>query len=57
MAIWLISIGLHREYEQRFIQKRCFYVTWDDLDVNLAKLKQSAELTAVMMEAYPDLAM
>lgn len=54
MAIWLIRAGSHGEYEQKFIQENRVYVTWDDLDVDLAKLKQRADLTAAMTEAYPD---
>jgi restriction system protein len=54
MAIWLIRAGSHGEYEQKFIQENRVYVTWDDLEVNLAKLKQRAELTAAMTERYPD---
>lgn len=54
MAIWLVRAGAHGEYEQKFIQDNRVYVTWDDLDVNLAKLKQRAELTAAMTERYSD---
>ena len=54
MPIWLVRAGSHGEYEQKFIQESRFYVTWEALDVNLAKLKQRAELTAVMTERYPD---
>lgn len=54
MAIWLIRAGSHGEYEQKFIQENRVYVTWDSLDVDLAKLKQRAELTAAMTERYPD---
>lgn len=54
MAIWLIRAGSHGEFEQKFIQENRVYVTWDDLDVDLAKLKQRAELTAAMTERYPD---
>lgn len=54
MAIWLIRAGSHGEYEQKFIQENRVYVTWDGLDVNLAKLKQRADLTAAMTERYPD---
>ncbi len=38
MAIWLIRVGSHGEYEQKFIQEKRVYVTWDALDVNLTKL-------------------
>ena len=54
MAIWLIRAGSHGEYEQKFIQENRVYVTWDGLDVDLAKLKQRADLTAAMTERYPD---
>ena len=54
MAIWLIRAGSHGEYEQKFIQENRVYVTWDGLDINLAKLQQRADLTAAMTERYPD---
>lgn len=54
MKIWLIRAGSHGEYEQKFIQENRVYVTWDDLNVNVAQLTQRAELTAAMTERYPD---
>ncbi|KVX97780.1 restriction endonuclease [Burkholderia ubonensis] len=54
MAIWLIRAGSHGEFEQRFIQENRVYVTWDDLDVDLSKLKLRSELSAVMTQRYPD---
>lgn len=54
MGIWLVRAGSRGEYEQKFIQESRVYVTRDALDVNLAKLKQRADLTAVMTERYPD---
>jgi restriction system protein len=54
MAIWLVRAGSHGEYEQKFIEENRVYVTWGALDVNLTKLKQRAELTAVMTERYTD---
>jgi len=54
MAIWLIRAGSHGEYEQKFIQENRVYVTWDGLDVNLAKLGERAELVAAMTERLPD---
>jgi len=50
MAIWLIRAGFHGEYEQKFIQNNRVYVTLDNLDIDLAKLKQRADLTATMTE-------
>jgi restriction system protein len=54
MTIWLVRAGSHGEYEQKFIRENRVYVTRKALDVNLAELKQRAELTAVMTERYPD---
>jgi restriction system protein len=54
MAIWLIRAGSHGEYEQKFIQENRVYVTWDKLDVNLAKLAQRSDLTAAMNDRYRD---
>ena len=50
MAIWLIRAGSHGEYEQKFIQENRVYVTWGDLDVNLIKLAERAELVAAMTQ-------
>ncbi len=54
MAIWLIRAGSHGEFEQKFIQESRVYVTWDSLNVNLAKLAQRGDLTAAMTQRYPD---
>lgn len=54
MAIWLIRAGSHGEYEQKFIQENRVYVTWDGLDVDLAKLNERPELVAAMTQRYPD---
>ena len=54
MSIWLIRAGSHGEYEQKFIQENRVYVTWEKLDVNLAKLSERSDLNAVMASRYPD---
>jgi restriction system protein len=54
MAVWLIRAGSHGEYELKFIQENRVYVTWDNLDVDLAKLGERAELTDAMTQRYPD---
>ena len=53
MSVWLIRAGSHGEYEQKFIQEKRVYVTWDALDVDIAKLKERAELITAMTERYP----
>ncbi len=54
MAIWLVRAGDHGQYEQKFIQEKRVYVTWDNLNVNLAKLSDRHALEAAMVERYPD---
>lgn len=52
MAIWLIRAGSHGEYEQKFIQEQRIYVTWDELNVDISKLKDREALFAEMVERY-----
>jgi restriction system protein len=54
MAVWLIRAGSHGVYEQKFIQENRVYATWDDLDVDLAKLGQPSDLVDAMTQRYPD---
>jgi len=54
MAIWLIRAGSRDEHAQKFIDENRVYVTWDDLDINIAKLKQRSELIVAMTERYSD---
>ncbi|WP_229297109.1 hypothetical protein [Herbaspirillum sp. CAH-3] len=50
MAIWLIRAGSHGEYKQKFVQEGRVYVTWDELNLDLAKLQQRGELTSEMTQ-------
>jgi len=54
MAIWLIRAGSHGEYEQKFVQEGRVYVTWDELNLDLAKLQQRGELTSEMTQRYSE---
>ncbi len=54
MAVWLIRAGSHGEYELKFVQDNRVYVTWDGLDVDLARLTERVELTDAMAQRYPD---
>lgn len=54
MAIWLIRAGSHGEYEQKFIQDKKVYVTWDELNLDLSKLQQRGDLTEEMNRRYPE---
>jgi restriction system protein len=55
VAIWLIRADSHGEYKQRFLQEGWVYVTWDDLDVDLEKLADRAQLEAAMGSRNPDI--
>lgn len=54
MAIWLVRAGGHGEYQDKFLAEKRVYVTWPDLDVNLAKLPDRDALIAAMQQRYPD---
>lgn len=54
MAVWLVRAGAHGEYEQKFIREKRIYVTWDRLDVDIAKLGQRSDLAAAMTQRYLD---
>lgn len=54
MAVWLVRAGAHGEYEQKFIEEKRVYVTWDLLDVDLAALPDRAALTSYLGEHYVD---
>ena len=54
MAIWLTRAGSHGEYEQKFIQDNRVYLTWEYLNVDLAKMTERDELTDAMTQRYPD---
>ena len=53
MALWLIRAGKHGEYEQKFIADNRFYVTWSNLDIDLAKAKNQETLQAKLNSLYP----
>lgn len=54
MAIWLVRAGSHGEHEQKFIQDKRVYVTWDSFDVDLSKYKDKPALLKEMLEFYPE---
>ena len=54
MAIWLVRGGSDGEHEQKFIQDRRVYLTWDELRVDLSKMKERPELFKVLERVYPD---
>jgi restriction system protein len=54
MAIWLIRAGSHGEFEQKFIQEKRVYVTWDRLSENIAKLPNREAFFDLLTQLYPE---
>ena len=54
MSVWLIRAGSHGEYEQKFLQEKRIYLTWDRLKTDLSKLPDREALFTKMTELYPD---
>lgn len=52
MAIWLVRAGSQGEYEQKFIQEKRIYVTWEEFNVDLSKLANRNALTAKLDQVY-----
>jgi restriction system protein len=55
MAVWKISAGPHGEYAQKFVTDGRVYLTWDGLNVNIAKLAGRPALVDLMDKRYPDM--
>lgn len=52
MALWLFRAGRSGEYESKFLNDQKVYLTWDQLDVNLAGFKDRSELVSYLMNDY-----
>ena len=46
----MIRAGQHGEYEQKFINDKCFYITWNGLDCNLAQFATRDDLKEMLKE-------
>ena len=54
MALWLVRAGGHGEYEQKFLDESCIYLTWDGLNHNLSKVPDRTALRKLLGQVYPD---
>lgn len=54
MAVWLVRAGAHGEFELKFTEEGRVYVTWDNLDADMSKMSDRAELADVMADRYPN---
>jgi len=54
MAVWLIRAGSQGQYEQKFLNEKRVYVTWDGLNQNLANMTQRNQLIEALGNNDPD---
>jgi restriction system protein len=54
MTLWLVRAGANGEYESKFSEDQQIFLTWDDLRINLAGLKERHELVTLLGNLYPD---
>ena len=54
MAIWLIRAGANGEYEQKFLQEKRVYLTWEGFDHDISKFATQADLLEALKNEYPD---
>lgn len=53
MALWLVRTGRYGEFESRFLIDNRIYLTWDNLNRDLARLRTPEEFQAVQRDTYP----
>lgn len=54
MALWLVRAGSHGEYEKKFLEDNKIYLTWEDIDTDLTKLKNRDKFRKYLEQIYPD---
>ena len=54
MALWLVRAGGHGEYEQKFLEENCIFLTWDKLNHDLSKIQDRSGLRKLLEQVYPD---
>ena len=55
MALWVVRAGAHGEYEQKFLEEKRLYLTWDNLNINLASINEWDKLKEILGDTYPDI--
>ena len=53
MTLWLVRAGKKGEYEERFLNDKRIYLTWNHLSRDLSQV-QKDELLQILRELYPD---
>ena len=52
MSVWLFRAGKHGEYEEKFLNDKRIYLTWDNLNIDLSKYKEKSKLLAELLKVY-----
>lgn len=52
MALWLVRAGGHGEYEQKFLEEKRIYLTWDNFNFDLRKIDEWDDLKAKLSDTY-----
>jgi len=54
MSLWLVRAGRHGEYEKNFLQDNRVYLTWEELDHDLSKVKTRQDIRDLLADVYPN---
>ncbi|MGI8314932.1 restriction endonuclease [Halobacillus mangrovi] len=52
MSIWLFRAGRQGQHENKFLQDKRVYLTWDDLDTDLSTFNEKEELYQKLIQLY-----
>ncbi|MBS6024995.1 MAG: restriction endonuclease [Paeniclostridium sordellii] len=52
MSIWLFRAGKNGEFENKFLEDKRIYLTWDDLNEDLSKFESQRDLYKFLVDKY-----
>jgi restriction system protein len=54
MALWMVRVGRNGEYEQRFLNDKRLYITWNKLSSDLGKMSEREEAAELLRSDHPE---